>query len=229
MFGNLLFIAIVVFVAIKIFQIACKFIRFIFGISDSNEEYWVDKSSGRQVKPSKNYKAKIKLESIPHTQYYLNVRAAVSIEEWMKIAKIHYKEAEYHCEICSSAGRMECHELWAFDETNLSQKLVGMVALCHECHGGIHFGHTVNGKDEADAINITRLIYKVNGWNRTILESEIVKAKAEAKRLTNVLKEKQANGYKLDLRFLNQSKYQHTGIRTMTDDERGHCIKKDEY
>lgn len=171
-------------------------------------------------------KAKIKLEFIPATQYFLNVRAAVTVPQWEAIAKIHYRRAKGHCEICSKKARLECHELWSFDTTEFSQRLTGMVALCHECHGGIHYGHTIHSKDKSDAARITKHLLKVNEWSVATLQNEMKNAQEVAGRLTRLSRN---TGYKLDLTYLNQNIYKIDGLRKMTTDERTRCIKKEKY
>ncbi|WP_374553354.1 hypothetical protein [Aquitalea pelogenes] len=171
---------------------------------------------------------KIKLEFIPSTQYFLNVRSAVSVEEWETIAKVHYRRAKGHCEICSKKGRLECHELWSFDTSSFTQKLTGMVALCHECHGGIHYGHTIHSKDRADAARITKHLLKVNGWDVDQLKDKMSDAQEEAGRLTRLAK-KGPGGYKLDLTLLNQRTYKDAKLRKMTTDERSKCVRKEAY
>ncbi|MBY0292197.1 MAG: hypothetical protein K2W92_02780 [Alphaproteobacteria bacterium] len=173
-------------------------------------------------------KERIKLEFIPATQYFLNVRAAVEVPQWEAIAKTHYREAKGHCEICSKKARMECHELWNFDTNTFTQKLVGMVALCHECHGGIHYGHTIHSKDRADAARITKHLLKVNHWSVDTLQNKMTSAQEEAARLTRLARNG-GSGYKLDLTYLNQKKYRLAELRKMTNDERSRCIKKESY
>ena len=37
---------------------------------------------------------------------------------------------------------MQCHEVWSFDNTKGIQKLVGLIALCDDCHKVIHWFRT---------------------------------------------------------------------------------------
>ena len=46
----------------------------------------------------------------------------------------------YKCGICTSNGRMNCHELWSYDDRRHVQKLDGFVALCDGCHHVKHIG-----------------------------------------------------------------------------------------
>ena len=37
-------------------------------------------------------------------------------------------------------GRMNCHEIWEYDDKNHIQKLLGFIALCSMCHHVKHIG-----------------------------------------------------------------------------------------
>src|SRR5271154_3109709 len=86
---------------------------------------------------------RLSIELVPATCWFSNVRSAVSKAQWDKIRKQVYKAAEHVCQICGGVGPrhpVECHEIWAYDDTNQIQKLVGMIALCPDCHQVKHFG-----------------------------------------------------------------------------------------
>jgi hypothetical protein len=61
---------------------------------------------------------------------------------WDKIRKEQYKSEEYRCGICKceARGKLDCHEIWEFDDVNRIQRLQGFIALCKLCHAVKHFG-----------------------------------------------------------------------------------------
>jgi hypothetical protein len=79
-----------------------------------------------------------------------NVRAVVTKKQWDYLKSQVSSKAYNLCEICGGVGPkhpVECHEIWAFDNKNLVQKLEGMIALCPSCHMVKHFGFAeVRGK-----------------------------------------------------------------------------------
>lgn len=98
---------------------------------------------------------KLSIELIPQTTFFKNLRSLLTPEEWDKIRKGCYKKANYKCEICEGKGPkhpVECHETWEYDEENGIQKLVGLIALCPDCHEVKHIGYaTIRGR-QAQAV-----------------------------------------------------------------------------
>lgn len=90
---------------------------------------------------------KLTIELVPSTSWYSNVRSNVTRSEWDKIRKKCYAEADNKCEICSEQGtsqgfrhRVECHEIWNYDDQTKKQLLEGFIALCPLCHKTKHIG-----------------------------------------------------------------------------------------
>ncbi len=146
----------------------------------------------------KNYltpRKKLKLfpELIPYPMHYKNVRAVLSAEDWKNIAKIIYKKSKFQCDICANKGRLECHEIWDFDENNHYQRLVGLTSLCPLCHQVKHIGFA-----------------KKRGlWKETIQHMATVNNISIGQAKKNVyyaelLVKKRNKEYFLDLTYLNQ-------------------------
>ncbi len=86
---------------------------------------------------------KLTIELVPSSAWYSNVRSEVSKDQWDIIRKKAYKQSNYRCEICSGKGDkwpVECHEIWNYDDTNKTQTLTGLIALCPNCHKSKHVG-----------------------------------------------------------------------------------------
>jgi hypothetical protein len=86
---------------------------------------------------------KLTIELVPQTAWYSNVRSNVSKAEWDVLRKACYKKAGYKCEVCSGKGPkhpVECHEIWEYDDEKYTQTLMGLIALCPNCHSTKHVG-----------------------------------------------------------------------------------------
>ena len=86
---------------------------------------------------------KLKIELVPSSSFYKNVRSNVSRSEWDIIRRKSYQKANYKCEICGGIGNkhpVECHEIWEYDIKTKIQKLVGFISLCPKCHQVKHIG-----------------------------------------------------------------------------------------
>lgn len=95
---------------------------------------------------------KLTIELVPSTSWFSNLRSLLPSEEWDKIRKNCYKNANYKCEICGGIGPshpVECHEEWQYKDG--IQKLIRLIALCPNCHKTKHYGFArISGK-EAEA------------------------------------------------------------------------------
>jgi hypothetical protein len=95
---------------------------------------------------------KLTIELVPSSCWFSNVRSEVSKKRWDKIRKQVASQAWDVCEVCGGVGAkhpVECHEIWHYDDRNQIQKLIGMVALCPDCHQVKHFGFAqIRGKGE---------------------------------------------------------------------------------
>ena len=78
---------------------------------------------------------KLTIELVPSSCWYANVRNNVAAPIWNAIRKKVYAMAGHKCEICGTANvKLECHEIWDYNDVTFIQKLVKMIALCNNCH-----------------------------------------------------------------------------------------------
>jgi hypothetical protein len=71
------------------------------------------------------------------------VRAVLTPKQWANITRQVCSRAWNICEICGGVGPkhpVECHEIWEYNNEKLIQKLIGLIALCPNCHMVKHFG-----------------------------------------------------------------------------------------
>ena len=149
-------------------------------------------------------KTKLTVELIPATCHFSNVRTTVTAAEWDKIRFISYAAADNKCEICGSNGtlqgykhKVECHEIWNYDDTNHVQTLVGLVSLCVVCHQVKHIGR---------AIAIGKLtvckqqLAKVNKWTPKEIDDHILAS-------FELHKERSKHQWTLDISLLRTEPY----------------------
>ncbi len=162
-------------------------------------------------------KLKLTPELIPYRMHYKNVRAVLSEADWRNLAKTIYKESNYKCDICGARERLECHEVWQFNDRKSVQALVGLTTLCSDCHRVKHIGLARKMGYFEDALEhmckvnqiSRRYAKKVIDWN----EKEVSKRNKD---------------YNLDLRFLN--KYRNILPRQYSSNEIDNCkVINDNY
>ena len=149
-------------------------------------------------------KSKLEIELIPKTCHYSNVRSMVTTAEWDKIRKLSYASANNKCEICGSDGlkqgykhKVECHEVWHYDDENKIQKLIKLVSLCVVCHQVKHIGRSIAIGKQAVCF---QQLAKVNNWTQKQIEEHILAS-------FQLHKERSKHQWTLDISLLRTEPY----------------------
>lgn len=88
---------------------------------------------------------KLTIEVIPQSLWGVNLRNELGPAAWRKVRKACFAQAGHRCEICGDVdplGRLDCHEIWEYDDERCVQRLAGFIALCPDCHEVKHYGRT---------------------------------------------------------------------------------------
>jgi len=119
---------------------------------------------------------RLTIELVPQTCWFSNVRDQVSSQDWDRIRREVYGNADRRCEVCGGRGLrhpVECHEVWEYDEAAGVQRLVRMLALCPACHEVKHIGLAgIRGRADLAREHLAR----VNGWSLAVADRYIQKA-----------------------------------------------------
>jgi len=86
----------------------------------------------------KNFKLDVEL--VPRTSWYDNLRSVIPRSLWDKLRKETYAKYGNRCGVCGVAGKLNCHEIWGYDDIKHVQRLTGFIALCDMCHHIKHIG-----------------------------------------------------------------------------------------
>lgn len=143
---------------------------------------------------------KLTIELVPKSSWYSNVRSNVSKAEWDRLRHKSYEKANHVCEICGDVGtnqgyrhKLECHEIWNYDDVSLTQTLTGLVSLCPYCHTAKHPGLAqINGKLGI----VVKQLQKVNKITLEDAENLLIEAFVKYKKRSK-------NKYTLDITFLD--------------------------
>lgn len=119
-----------------------------------------------------NRELKLTAELVPKTSWYNNMRKIVPPPEWDKIRRKTYAEYGHRCGICGSGGRLNCHEIWCYDDHQHTQKLEGFVALCDLCHHVKHIGFAgvLAARGKLDYESVVEHFMSVNECERKTFE-----------------------------------------------------------
>jgi len=119
---------------------------------------------------------KLVVELVPRSTWEVNLRSELTKAAWDTLRRAVYQRAGHRCEICGGKGPkhpVEAHERWTYDDETHVQTLVGVAALCPDCHSVRHMGRTMAvGKGDRAMAHMD----KVNGWTPKQTEDHVVAA-----------------------------------------------------
>ncbi len=121
---------------------------------------------------------KLTVDLVPQTQWYKNLRNQVPRSVWDKLRKGVYAQAGFKCQICGAEGKLNCHEIWEYEEENLVQHLKGFHAVCSMCHHVTHFGMSsiLASQGHLDIEEVVGHFMKVNDVSREAFEEHLLDA-----------------------------------------------------
>lgn len=125
---------------------------------------------------------KLIIELVPSTSWYDNLRKVIPKVEWDKLRKQVYAKYGHKCGICGTdSGRLNCHEIWEYDDHNHEQRLIGFIALCDLCHHVKHIGLAgiLASEGKLDYDKVVQHFTKVNGCDRRTFEEHKEQAFAQ--------------------------------------------------
>lgn len=147
---------------------------------------------------------KLIVELVPKTCHYSNVRTTIKTKDWDLIRRISYEKANHCCEICGQTGleqgykhKVECHEIWKYDDKKKIQKLIGLISLCPLCHQVKHIGRAMAIGKQPEVFKHLEII---NEWNH----KQVVEHLAEAFMIN---KERSTHQWSLDISILTKKPY----------------------
>ena len=145
----------------------------------------------------------LKIELVPDGCWYYNLRTVLPKKLWDGIKAITKARAGGRCEICDrKTAFTDAHERWEYDEKNGVQKLVGVIAVCKDCHAVIHYGRT---SLKGDAESAEKHYMKVNGATYAEFRAALKDANEEHIRRNRV------SDWTLDLTYLKN--YSEEGLK----------------
>lgn len=124
---------------------------------------------------------KLTIELVPLTAWGQNLRDRVTRSTWDTIRQDALAAQNHRCGICdASEGRMNCHEIWRYEDDTHRMVLTGVVMLCDLCHSVKHFGRTqVKARQGVLALEpVIEHFLRVNGCGRRVLAEHLAWARA---------------------------------------------------
>jgi len=122
---------------------------------------------------------KLSFEFIPRWSAGNNLRTTIGEYKWRRFRRYVLEDCENRCAICGwSGGRLECHEVLAYDDDTHVMTLVDVVCLCHLCHAVTHLNLSTSGRSSYRVGRSTLAMHfcAVNGCSMEDFESALSSA-----------------------------------------------------
>lgn len=108
------------------------------------------------------------LNLIPKQLWFLNLRKILTKQRWKSISDSIKEEFNYTCVCCNIDLKklkmkkyFHAHEVWIFDDKNLTATLKAIICVCSYCHNVIHIGYSsIKGEYKKSLHHMM----KVNNW-----------------------------------------------------------------
>jgi hypothetical protein len=144
---------------------------------------------------------RLEIEIVPKSSHYQNMRKVLSKDAWDLLRRSIYRKYNYRCGVCNAKGRMNCHEIWEYDDTRGVQTLKGYEALCDMCHHVRHIGYAsvLASQGKLDYEKVVQHFCKVNKCKREKFDEHVNKA-------YKIGKERSALKWRVDMISYHQNK-----------------------
>jgi hypothetical protein len=105
------------------------------------------------------------IDLVPESSWGQNLRLLLGRTRWDKLRKQILGEQGNVCAVCGAAEKLQCHEVWEFNDETGVQLLRGFQATCNLCHFASHFGLAQRLADQGhlNLDNVIEHFLKVNG------------------------------------------------------------------
>jgi hypothetical protein len=122
--------------------------------------------------PTEKTRLKLTIELVPGTSWYKSLNKLLPRSEWDRVRRRAYAQYGHRCGICGAEGRLNCHELWEYNDATHVQRLSGFIALCDLCHFVKHLGFAgiLAAEGKLDIESIVRHFMNVNQCDREAYE-----------------------------------------------------------
>ena len=134
---------------------------------------------------------RLTVEIIPTSLHGKNPRTVMGRAMWERHRKQVCEAAGNRCEICGGVRKrhpVEIHERYEYDETCKPpcQRVVGLIALCPDCHAVKHLARTrLVARQQGDPAiyeNALRHLARVNAWDDERVRDYLADVQAEFRR-----------------------------------------------
>lgn len=114
--------------------------------------------------------AAFSVEMVPEPLWGMTLHNALPSADWAERRDQTLAAANHRCEACDERADLQCHEVWAYDDSACTQSFIELQALCHPCHLAKTPGRAsmLVAEGYPDAFDqLLARIGRLNGWDAT--------------------------------------------------------------
>jgi hypothetical protein len=107
---------------------------------------------------------KLTVEEVPLSSRGKSLSQLLPKSRWKQIRERVYVEHGQRCAICEAKRedrRLDCHEVWEYDDEEHIQRLRDFIALCHLCHSAKHGLFLYRQPSDPDGACLARMLESV--------------------------------------------------------------------
>ncbi len=127
---------------------------------------------------------KLAVEEVPWSSRGKSLSQLLPESRWKKIRERVYADHGQRCAICDTKRedrRLDCHEVWEYDDEEHVQRLKGFVALCHLCHLAKHGLFVCRRPSDPEGAGLARMLESVR-LTRGMRKHHIIEVEKEYRR-----------------------------------------------
>ncbi len=116
---------------------------------------------------------KLEITPIPNSTWGVSLSGKLPKDEWDKIRRECYRQADYQCEICGAEDTLFAHEIWRFDNKKRIQHFAGLECCCRDCSDVHHFGRSSQVYSKARQEELIKHWCRTNGKTRRDFQTHL--------------------------------------------------------
>lgn len=121
---------------------------------------------------------KLPFDLVPKSSWGENLRNKLGRSKWDKLRKQVLADQGNRCAICRSTEKLQCHEVWEFNDRSGTQLLRRFQAICSMCHLASHIGlaQKLAAQGHVNLDNVVAHSLRINGIDRQQFEELRIQA-----------------------------------------------------
>jgi len=136
------------------------------------------KTTRKPAKKAALQPLRLTIDLVPESCWYKSLRREMPRRAWDKHREMMLADQGSVCCHCGGTDRLNCHEIWVYEDKASVQRLTGFQIVCGMCHHVTHFGmsQVLAAQGHLDLEAVVDHFLKVNGVDRKVFQFHLNEA-----------------------------------------------------